>query len=92
MFGNKKRGMDQITYSASALFQTLKHEQGRICSIHRNSYKRFVHVESVLTDTGPAFNPSTLVFPVSIIPPVFSTHSFVYHRCYTALANETIIH
>jgi len=48
-------------------------------------HKRFIHVKFVLTDTGPALNPSTLVFPVSIIPPMFPTHSFIYYRCCTAL-------
>jgi len=29
--------------------------------------------------TGRGFSPSTSVFPVSIIPPLLHTHSFIYH-------------
>jgi hypothetical protein len=30
--------------------------------------------------TGTGFSPSTSVSPVSIIPPMLRTHSFIYHR------------
>jgi hypothetical protein len=43
MFRTKK-GIDPITYSASALFHTLKHGLGRICSIQRNSYEVLLEI------------------------------------------------
>ena len=33
------------------------------------------------SETGTGFFLSTSVFPISIIPPLFHTHSFIYHWC-----------
>ena len=37
-------------------------------------------IHSTTTDAIWCFSPSTSVSPVSIIPPIFHTHSFIYHR------------
>src|SRR5215470_6948810 len=37
-------------------------------------------IHSSTTDAVQCFSPSTSVSPVSIIPPMLHTHSFIYHR------------
>lgn len=40
---------------------------------------------------GTGFSLITDDFPLSVIPPVLHTHSFMYHGCYTTLATDIII-
>jgi hypothetical protein len=41
--------------------------------------------------TGTEFSPKTLIFPLIVISPLLNIHiSFIYHRRYIILANNTI--
>jgi hypothetical protein len=44
------------------------------------SYVRPCEIFGRRSGTGTGFSPSTPVSPVSIIPPMLHTHSFIYHR------------
>jgi len=38
-----------------------------------------------------AQRPAYFGFPVTMIPPKLHTQSFIYHRCYTVLATDTVV-
>src|SRR5215470_5789431 len=56
-------------------------------SFHRCS----ILIHSCTTDAVKCFSPSTSVSPVSIIPPMLHTHSFIYHRRCTILGTGSVV-